>query len=87
MIGAGNRDPEQFADPDSLDVGRKNLKHLSFGGGIHFCLGSVLARMEAQAVLGGVISQFSELELAADDLKWRPHINLRGLESLPIRVG
>lgn len=86
VIGAGNRDPEQFADPDSLDVGRKNIKHLSFGGGIHFCLGSMLARMETQAVLGGLISQFSELELAADDLQWRPHINLRGLESLPIRV-
>jgi pimeloyl-[acyl-carrier protein] synthase len=87
VIGAGNRDPEQFADPDVLDVGRKDNKHLSFGGGIHFCLGSVLARMEAQAVLGALISQFSELELAADDVRWRPHINLRGLEALPIRVG
>ena len=87
VVAAGNRDPEQFADPDVLDIGRKDIKHLSFGGGIHFCLGSMLARMEAQAALGGLISQFSELELATDDLRWRPHINLRGLESLPIRVG
>lgn len=87
VVGAANRDPEQFADPDSLDIGRKDIKHLSFGGGIHFCLGSVLARMEAQAALGALITQFSELELATDDLRWRPHINLRGLESLPIRVG
>jgi cytochrome P450 len=86
VVGAGNRDPEQFADPDSLDVGRKDIKHLSFGGGIHFCLGSMLARMEAEAALGALITQFSELELAIDDLRWRPHINLRGLESLPIRV-
>lgn len=87
VVAAGNRDPEQFADPDSLNIGRKDVKHLSFGGGIHFCLGSVLARMEAQAALGGLISQFSEIELATDGLRWRPHINLRGLESLPIRVG
>lgn len=87
VVGAGNRDPEQYADPDSLDVGRKDIKHLSFGGGIHFCLGSMLARMEAQAVFEGLITQLPEIELAVDDLKWRPHINLRGLESLPIRVG
>jgi cytochrome P450 len=87
VIGAGNRDPEQFADPDSLDVGRKDIKHLSFGGGIHFCLGSVLARMEAQIALGGLISQFDELALATDDLRWRPHINLRGLEALPVKLG
>lgn len=87
VVGAGNRDPEQFADPDVLDIGRKDIKHLSFGGGIHFCLGSMLARMETQIALGGLISQFDELELAADDVRWRPHINLRGLESLPVKVG
>lgn len=86
VIAAGNRDPEQFADPDTLDVGRKDIKHLSFGGGIHFCLGSVLARMEAQIALGGLITGFSEIEPATDDLRWRPHINLRGLESLPVWV-
>jgi cytochrome P450 len=87
VIAAANRDPEQFADPDVLDIGRKDLKHLSFGGGIHFCLGSTLARIETQIALGALISSFEKIELATDDLQWRPHINLRGLESLPVRVG
>jgi cytochrome P450 len=87
IIAAANRDPAQFAEPDVLDLGRSDIRHLSFGGGIHFCLGSVLARMEAQIALGALISNFDELKIATDQLRWRKHINLRGLESLPVEVG
>ena len=86
LIGAGNRDPSQFIDPDTLDVARPEVKSLSFGGGIHFCLGSTLARMEGQIAIGGLLRAFDGFELAPGELRWRPHINLRGLESLPLRV-
>ena len=85
LVGAANRDPAVFRDPDVLDVGRPEGRHLSFGGGIHFCLGSALARMEGQIAIGALISLFDEFEFDADALRWREHINLRGLESLPIR--
>lgn len=87
VIAAGNRDPARFDNPDDLDLSRPDPKPLSFGGGIHFCLGSVLARMEAQIAIGALVSNFSELEMATKDLEWRGHINLRGLQSLPLRVG
>jgi cytochrome P450 len=85
LVGAANRDPEVFRDPEVLDVGRPDVKHLSFGGGIHFCLGSVLARMEGQIAIGALVDLFDEFELVTDTLQWRKHINLRGLESLPVR--
>ncbi|MEX2552554.1 MAG: cytochrome P450 [Actinomycetota bacterium] len=87
LVAASNRDPAQFKEPDVLDLGRRDIRHLSFGGGIHFCLGSVLARMEGQIALGALVSNFDRLEIASDRLEWRPHINLRGLESLPLEVG
>lgn len=87
IIAAANRDPARFAEPDVLDLSRPDIRHLSFGGGIHFCLGNVLARMEGQIALGALISNFDHLEIATDHLQWRPHINLRGLESLPLKAG
>jgi cytochrome P450 len=87
LVGAANRDPAQFADPDRLDVGRPDVKMLSFGGGIHFCLGAMLARTEAQIAIGTLLARVPHLELATDDLEWRPHITLRGLSRLPVKVG
>ncbi len=86
LVAAANRDPAVFRDPDVLDVGRPEGRHLSFGGGIHFCLGSALARMEGQIAIGALISLFDEFEFDPDPLRWREHINLRGLESLPVRA-
>ena len=87
LIGAANRDPAQFPDPDRLDVGRSDVKMLSFGGGIHFCLGAMLARTEGQIAIGTLLSRVRSLELATDALQWRSHITLRGLTALPVRIG
>ena len=87
LVGAANRDPAQFPEPDRLDVGRPDVKMLSFGGGIHFCLGAMLARTEAQIAIGSLLARVPNLDLATDDLQWRPHITLRGLSSLPVTIG
>src|SRR5215207_8986325 len=72
LIGAANRDPAQFSDPDRLDVGRPNAsQHLSFAAGIHYCVGAPLARLEAQLAIGLVINSFPTLELATDAVTWR----------------
>lgn len=86
LLGAGNRDPEVFTDPERLDVGRVDVKPLSFGGGIHFCLGAMLARMEGAEAFGALLTRVPEVELATENLEWRPHITLRGLSSLPVRA-
>jgi pimeloyl-[acyl-carrier protein] synthase len=87
LLGAANRDPAQFPEPDLLDIERADVRHLSFGGGIHFCLGGTLARIEGQVAIDGLVRGLPGLELASDDLRWREHINLRGLKALPVRFG
>lgn len=84
LIGAGNRDPARFANPDELDVGRGGVKPLSFGGGIHFCLGAMLARIEAQIAISTLLSRLPGLELVTEEPQWRPGIVLRGLKALPV---
>lgn len=87
LLAAANRDPEQFADPERLDVGRSDNKHLAFGLGSHFCLGAQLARLEAQVAFGTVIRRLPRLRLDAPAPEFRPHFNLRGLKSLPVAFG
>jgi cytochrome P450 len=85
LIGAANRDPEVFPDPDRLDVTRERLRPLSFGGGIHFCIGAQLARIEAEMVFSTLLRRMPDLKLA--DLgapKWRESFTLRGLTTLPV---
>jgi cytochrome P450 len=86
VIGAANRDPEAFADPDRLDVGRGDNHHLSFGFGTHFCLGAPLARLEGEIAFRALLDRFPRLELAGDAVRYRPNPFLRGLEALPVRV-
>ncbi|MEX2227234.1 MAG: cytochrome P450 [Dehalococcoidia bacterium] len=86
MIGAANRDPEQYKDPDALDIGGQDNKHLSFGNGMHFCLGAPLARIEGPAALNALAQRFPNIRLATDKLDWGDNIVLRGLRSLPVRV-
>ena len=63
MINAANRDPDQFPDPDRLDIGRKPNRHLSFGLGIHICAGNTLARMEAAIAFQKLFERFEKLDL------------------------
>ena len=85
LVGGANRDPAVFQDPERFDVTRKDLRPLSFGGGIHFCLGAQLARIEAAVVLETILRRLPNLRLAdPDHPKWRPSFVLRGLMALPV---
>ena len=84
-LGAANRDPEVFPDPDRLDITRPNLRQIAFGGGIHFCLGAALARIEAQVALDTLVRRMPSLRLSAEKPRWRESFSLHGLEYL--RVG
>jgi len=87
LIGAANRDPVQFKDPDRLDITRPNAsQHLSFAAGIHYCVGAPLARLEAQLALGALLRFAPHLRLATDNPAWRATFVLRGLASLPVAL-
>ena len=83
-LGAANRDPFQFAEPDSLDVTRRDVRHISFGYGIHFCLGAPLARVEGQIALGTLLRRVPGLALAEPSPEWRESSVLRGLKRLHV---
>ncbi len=85
ILGAGNRDAEVFEEPNRLDVKRANAaQHLSLGGGIHYCLGAPLARIEGELAIGALLRRFPDIALAEGPLKYRKNLVLRGLESLPV---
>jgi cytochrome P450 len=86
MIGAANRDPAVFPDPDRFDVGRPDNRHLSFGFGPHFCLGAPLARLEGEVVFRTLLARFPTMRLASDHVQHRPNFALRGLLALPVAV-
>jgi cytochrome P450 len=87
LIGAANRDPAQFADPDRLDVTRANAsQHMSFASGIHYCVGAPLARLEAQLAIAAVLRRYSDLQLAEERPPYRPTFVLRGLSRLMVSV-
>ena len=82
---SANRDGAVFPDPDRMDVGRTDNPHLSFGAGVHFCLGAPLARIELQSSFGTMLERFPHMELV-EEPRWKPNFVLRGLESLKVRV-
>ncbi|HEV3472082.1 MAG TPA: cytochrome P450 [Actinomycetota bacterium] len=84
VLGAANRDPEQFPDPDRLDVGRSPNKHLAFSAGGHFCVGATLARVEGQIAFETLVRRFPNIALASEEVRYRPTVTLRGLEALPV---
>ena len=86
LLASANRDPEVFADPDRLDITRAENRHLSFGHGIHYCVGAPLARLEAEIALGALVQRFPDMRLLADAPPYKENIVLRGLASLPVGI-
>jgi len=84
LLGSANRDPAVYSDPERLDIKRPNVRPLSFGGGIHHCLGAQLARIEAEIAISTLLRRIPDLRLDdADNPEWRPAFVLRGLKRLP----
>jgi cytochrome P450 len=84
FIGAADRDPAQFRDPDRLDITRTENRHIAFGLGIHFCLGAPLARIEGQIAISTLVNRMPKLALAVERPEHRQSLTLRGLTALPV---
>lgn len=85
VVGAGNRDPARYEQPDLLDLRREDIRPLTFGGGVHFCLGAALARLETEVVFGHLAARFGTIELAGET-PYRDTLTLRGPMQVPITV-
>jgi pimeloyl-[acyl-carrier protein] synthase len=84
VMGAANRDPERFPDPDRLDLRRKDNRHVAFGFGAHFCFGAPLARIEGQIAFATILQRLKNLQLKSGPITWRENLGLRGLAALPV---
>jgi cytochrome P450 len=82
LLASANRDPAVFENPDRLDLDRRDVRHLSFSHGIHFCLGAQLARLEASLALEALITRFPKWKLLPQDIAWRTNTILRGPKAL-----
>jgi hypothetical protein len=87
MIGAANRDPAQFADPDTLNIERNPNRHATLGHGVHYCLGANLARMELRLAVGGFVERFPDYRLATEEVVFMDRTASRRLTALPVYVG
>jgi cytochrome P450 len=86
MLASANRDDRRFDDPDRFDIHRTNNQHLTFGYGIHFCLGAALARLEARIALDEVLNRFPEWEIEWENARRAPTSTVRGWDSMPAIV-
>jgi cytochrome P450 len=86
VMGAANRDPARFPEPDRLDLGRQDNRHLAFGWAGHFCFGAPLARIEGQIAFRTLLRRFPGLRLEPQPLVWRENLGLRGLKALPVSL-
>ncbi len=84
MVAAANRDPAEFANPERLDVTRQHNRHLTFGHGIHFCMGAPLARLEGRIAYAALAGRLPRLELLDPDPEWIDSLSLRGVRSLKL---
>jgi hypothetical protein len=84
LIGAANRDPDRFVDPDTFDIGRRAGSHLSFGSGPHVCIGAGLSLLEADVVLRAVLRRWPDLKRVDAIPRWNGIAGLRGLAALPV---
>jgi len=87
FMNSANRDPEAFADPERFDIGREPNAHLTFGHGIHFCLGAPLARLEAQIAATRLAERLPGIRLSGGDPEWHDSLILRGVKRLPVQLG
>jgi cytochrome P450 len=85
FIGAADRDPAHFPDPDRLDLARADNRHIAFGWGIHFCLGAPLARVEGQIAIETLVRRLPHLALVTENPEYRQSLTLRGLKELPVK--
>jgi cytochrome P450 len=84
VMGAANRDPERFPEPDRLDLGRQDNRHVAFAWAGHFCFGAPLARIEGQSAFATVLRRMPNLKLEPGPITWRENLGLRGLKALPV---
>jgi cytochrome P450 len=84
LLGAANRDPSVFSDPDRFDIRREDNKHIAFGFGIHSCLGRFLSRLEGTIAFDAILRRFPKLQLETEEIKWQHHVAVRCVESLPV---
>jgi pimeloyl-[acyl-carrier protein] synthase len=84
MLGAANRDPAKFLDPDRLDITRRENRHLAFGSGARFCLGALLARLEGNIAIGTLLRRLPKLALTSQTAAWRNSTEVRGLQEFPV---
>ena len=87
LIGSANRDDRRFPDGDRFDITRQDGRHITFGNGIHLCLGAALARLEGSIALDEILSRFPDWEVDMEQAKLSPTSTVRGFETLPARIG
>ena len=85
-LGAANRDPAEFEDPDGLDVGRRDNGHVALGAGIHLCVGGALARLQGAIAINALLRHFPNLKTGTEELQWEVNLLHRGLKSLPVTL-
>jgi cytochrome P450 len=86
LLASGDRDSRRYPDPDVFDIHREDTQHLTFGWGVHFCLGANLARLEGRVALGEFLKRFPEWDVDYDNIKLAPTSTVRGWERMPLVI-